>query len=224
MDPFLISPQAAALMSSHPELSVLLEVLRNGDEEEIFGLCRLWISEGTPYVFSGEPMMYEAVRGWIAKRLSIHPKELTLIGSARMGYSLAPPPRLGTAFGTHSDLDLVAISQDLFFRYEAELQMFSEDLELGRVVPDTPFKEKLWPDIVADLKRTSQQRGFLDTWKIPYMERYPLAKRIGSTCWLLREKLRVSQNQYDVSKTSLRVYKDFHSFVRQMRINLNAIN
>jgi len=198
-------------------------VLQNGNEEEIYGICRLWISEGTPFVFSGEPMMYEKVRGWIAKRLSIHPKELTLIGSARMGYSLAPPPRLGTAFGSHSDLDLVAISQDLFSRFEAEFQRFADDLETGRIIADTPFKEKLWPDIASDLKRTSEQRGFLDTWKIPYMERYPLAKRIGSTCWLLREKLCVSQNQYNITKTSLRVYKDFYSFVRQIRINLSAI-
>lgn len=223
MDPFLLSRHAAALAPSHPELPVLLDLLRNGDEEEIYGLCRLWISEGTPFVFSGEPMMYETVRGWIAKRLSIHPKEITLIGSARIGYSLAPAPRLGTVFGSHSDLDLVAISQDLFSRFESEFRRFADDLDTGRVIPDTPFKERLWPEIIGDLNRTSQNRGFLDTWKVPYMDRYPLAKSIGNTCWLLREKLRVSQNQYNVKKTSLRVYKDFHSFVRQMRINLHAI-
>jgi len=223
MDPFLLSHQAAALAPSHPELPILLDLLRDGDEEEIYGLCRLWISEGTPFIFTGEPMMYETVRGWIAKRLGIHPKEVTLVGSARIGYSLSPPPRLGTAFGSHSDIDLVAISQDLFSRFESETQRFADDVDTARVIPDTPRKERLWPEIIADLKRTSRNRGFLDTWKIPYMDRYPLAKRIGNTCWLLCEKLRVSENQYRVKKASLRVYKNFHSFVRQMRINLDAI-
>jgi hypothetical protein len=222
MDPFLISPQASTLGPSYPELASLMDVIRHGNEEEIYGLCRLWISEGVPYVFFEQPMMYEIIRGWLAKRLKIHPKEITLIGSARIGYSLSPPPWLGRAFGTHSDLDLVAISSNLFSRFEKEFLQFSEDLSMGIIVPNTSRKKKLWPEIIEDLNRT-RQRGFLDTWKVPFMDRYPLAKQIGNTCWLLREKLRISSDRYHLKETSLRVYKDFPSFVHQTRINLRAI-
>lgn len=223
MEPFFISRQASFLSPSHPDLESILQVIQNGDEEEIYGLCRLWFSEGTPFAFSRQPMMYEVVRGWVAKRIKIHPKEITLIGSARMGYSLSPPPRLGGAFGTHSDLDLVVISHDLFSRYESELERFSEDVDSKYIIPDTPLKERLWPEIISDLKRTSQHRGFLDTWKIPYIDRYPLSKAIGQTCWALTEKLRVSNEGCNVKKSSIRVYKNFYCFVRQMRINLNSI-
>ncbi|MCX6864775.1 MAG: hypothetical protein NTV46_00905 [Verrucomicrobia bacterium] len=205
-------------------MELLQALLENGNEEELHGFCRQWISEGIPHAFCGNPMLYEIARGWVARRLDIHAKEVTLIGSARIGYSLAPPPKLGQKFGSHSDLDLAVISADLFSRCDADFLRFEEDFKNGLIKPNSPRKERLWPEIVDDLSRTRRRPGFLDTWKIPLLDRYPLAKRIADTCWRLCEKLKATNENYAVTKASIRVYRDYSSFIRQTRVNLYAVS
>ena len=223
MTPFYTSPVSAELATHYPSLQSLQALLVYRNEEELHGFCRQWISEGIPHAFCDNPMLYEIARGWIARRLDIHAKQVTLIGSARIGYSLAPPPKLGREFGGHSDLDLAVISADLFSRCDAEFLRFEEDLKNGSIKPDTPRKERLWPEIVGDLARTRSERGFLDTWKIPLLNRYPLAQRIGDTCWRLCEKLKATNERYTVAGASIRVFCDYPSFIRQTRINLQAL-
>jgi hypothetical protein len=185
-------------------------------------LCRLWLSEGVPFMFLQQPMMYEAVRSWLGFRLKIHPKEITLIGSARLGFSLTPS-NLGRSFGTHSDLDLVAVSEDLFFHLDGEVEKFYSDLESG-TISVTDRTKRFWPESAADLIRSKNQRGFIDSWKIPSLDRYPKAKSIANTCWQLTEKLKVSNESYDVKGASIRVYRDLHSFIRQNWINLKNLS
>lgn len=223
MKPFFLSNEGAALDVQHPNLQKVLALLRGSNISEIDGLCRLWISEGIPFCFQGRPMLYEVIREWTARRISIHPKELTIIGSGRIGYSLAPVPKLGREFGDHSDIDFAAVSPNLFDRACVELDMFRSDLQSGLIVPDTERKRVLWPEIASDLDRTRTQRGFIDTWKIPTLNRYPLARCITQTCWEMCEKLRVTDDKIQVKKSSLRVYRDFSSFIRQLRINLRAV-
>lgn len=223
MKPFYLSNEGAALDVQHPDLEKVLALLRGSNVGEIDGLCRLWISEGIPFCFQSRPMLYEIIREWAARKIDIHPKELTIIGSGRIGYSLAPQPKLGRAFGNHSDIDLAAISLDLFDRACLELDLFRSDLQSGKIVPDSERNRALWPEIAADLERTRSQRGFIDTWKIPTLVRYPLARCITQTCWEMREKLRETDATFQIKKSTLRVYRDFPSFIRQLRINLRAV-
>lgn len=222
MEPFHLSAQASRFGSGHPDLESVLDLVDEDSSEEIYGLCRLWITEGVPFVFRESPMLYEAMRGWLARRLRIHPKEITMIGSARVGYSLTPS-NLGRAFGRHSDLDLVAVSKDLFDRLANEARAFKEDLSSGEVEPKTAGQERWWPSAAEDINRQLATRGFIDSWKIPALPRYPDAKKIANSCWYLGEKLRATNEAYWVSKISLRVYEDVRAFIRQNWINLKSL-
>jgi hypothetical protein len=59
-------------------------------------------------------MLYEAVREWMSVRLQVHPKNVTLIGSARIGFSMCPRPNYGRQFGANSDLDFSVVDERLF--------------------------------------------------------------------------------------------------------------
>ena len=223
MEPFYISDQSKKLVDQHPKIEEIIAVLESQNDDEIQGLCRLWLSEGIPSAFLGQPMLYEIARDWTARRINIHPKELTLIGSARIGYSLAPGAKTGRSFGSHSDLDLAAISSDLFERCEQEFLLFRNDLQEGTIIPKTKKTAVLWPEIAGDIERTRLHRGFIDIWKVPNLDRYPLTQRIAQTCWLMRQKIEITNGGFLINDASLRVYRDFPSFIRQLSINLRAI-
>lgn len=223
MDPFLTSEPARSITDHYPEPESLLALLAENNREELYGFCRQWVSEGIPHAFKLNPMLYEIVRGWLANRLTIHPKEITIIGSARIGYSLTPPPKFGAAFSENSDLDLVVISEDLFLRSLEESERFSIDLKNGEISPKNEREARLWSEIAEDLLRTGTTRSFIDTWKIPFLDRYPLAKRVGNTCWLLTKKLEISCEGFKVKKASIRVYRNLSAFIAQNRINLESI-
>src|SRR5260370_41132477 len=113
MKPFLITESAKKLTAAYPPAPIIRETLAELSIEEKLGLLRLWVSEGIPVAFSGVPMLYEAIRGWLARELTIHAKAITTIGSARIGYSLAPHPEFGRAFRSTSDLDLTVVEDRL---------------------------------------------------------------------------------------------------------------
>ena len=60
-------------------------------------LARLWISEGIPFAFRKCPGLYGEVRDSLAKGLELDAKQISVVGSGRLGYSLAPK-RWGTAY------------------------------------------------------------------------------------------------------------------------------
>lgn len=223
MKPFLTSATSRVLDKDYPDLESIIGLLKCKNQNEVNGFCRQWISEGVPYLFADNPMLYEIIRGWVAQRIGIHAKEVTLIGSARMGYSLAPGNKLGREFSHRSDLDFAAISEDFYIRSFEEVNRFTKDLKKGSIKPNTVKLEKLWPEIAADLNRTGTTRGFVDIWKLPNFDRYPLAKSTANTFWLLREKLKITDKKYATSKASIRVYRDFPSFAKQINININAM-
>ncbi len=57
---------------------------------------------------------YEDMKQTIAKSIDINPNQVSLIGSAKMGYSLAPGKPLRKFDPTRSDIDIVIASEELF--------------------------------------------------------------------------------------------------------------
>jgi hypothetical protein len=222
MEPFRLSNSARALLAGYPTLDQILAVVNGESHEELYGLCRQWITEGVPFVFSDCPMVYESARGWLARRIGIHPKEITVIGSARVGYSLNPT-QLGKIFCKNSDLDLVAVNPELFDALCKEVEIFVAHLESGELVPASPGQARWWPTTAKDLDRIMRTRGFVDSWKIPSLDRFPVARKITDSCWRLTEKLKATDESYEMKKSSLRVYRDVHSLIRQNWINLKAV-
>ena len=59
---------------------------------------RAYLQERTPAAFAPRPMLWEAVREWIAQRLKVHAREVGLSGSAQSGFSVKN--KIGAAFAT----------------------------------------------------------------------------------------------------------------------------
>mgnify|MGYP003624806395 CR=1 FL=1 len=219
MEPFKVSPHLATLLDSYPDARLLVDAATNGGQHSKAAIARLWLSEGIPFAFKNAPALYESVRAWLGVRLDVDPKEIHLTGSGRIGQSLAPK-KIGTSFGSHSDLDLFVVSQALFDRIKTDFNNWSYQFEGGLVQPSNETERKYWVD---NNQRGPGliQRGFLDLHIVPNREAYPAIKNISQTMWLLKGKLDITEGAPSIKSASVRCYKDWASYVRQMVISLS---
>lgn len=209
---------------AYPDARVAAAALVLMTRDERRGFVRSWLSEGIPAVFRERPMMYEMIREWVARRFSVSPirvdpKEITLIGSARFGYSLAPRPEFGRPFGSHSDFDFSAVSSELFDAVCKDSRCWREDLENKSVLPRTEKERKLWPENIAVIANHIG-RGFVDPYKIP--NRYPTVRRLNSTMQELQWQLLSAHGAPKIRSSSVRIFRDWESFVSQACLNLNS--
>lgn len=216
--PFAVDPSLSIPFPSPEELQQSLSGTTRRSRE-IF--ARLWLTEGCPAAFHACPSVYEDIRGWLSSRIQVHPKEITLIGSARIGYSLAPPPEFGRPFGDKSDLDLSVISRDLFGRLVSAFATFSNDYKNGIVVPRSEHERELWGANLAFGERNIP-RGFFDANKVPNFDRYPVAQQVNQAMWALLKKLQATAGAPKVRRASTRVYRDWQSFLQIVCLNLHA--
>jgi hypothetical protein len=217
--PFLASPQ---LSSPYPSPEELGAVLTRADSSTREIVARLWLTEGIPAAFLSCPAVYERVRGWLGTRLNVHPKEVTLIGSARSGYSLAGRAAFGRPFGEHSDLDLSVVSEDLFRRVTSAFAQFVVDYQDGVVLPRTAREHSLWRGNL-DFGKHNIPKGFLDANKVPTFNRYPIAQNINQAMWLLRERLLATREAPQIRRASVRVFRDWRSLIARIALNLRLL-
>jgi hypothetical protein len=218
MRPFNIQGELDSLREIYPAAADLSRICSSGDGQVRMAVARLWLSEGIPFAFRESPALYEQVRTWLASRLGVDPKEITIVGSARLGQSL-DPKRLGMPFSSASDLDLTTVSLSLFDRLVGDFNAWTADYEAGAVHPGNSRERHFWDE---NLERGPSLigRGFMDSKLVPRRERYGCACLIGQTMYLLCEKLRVTPRAPSVSKADIRAYRDWGSYARQMAVSL----
>lgn len=218
MEAFKVSTHLSALLDSYPDARSIVDAAANGGQHSKMAIARLWLSEGIPFAFKSKPALYESVRAWLGIRLNVDPKEIHVTGSARIGQSLAPS-KIGTRFGEHSDLDLFVVSQVLFDQMKADFNNWSYQFEVGEVLPNNEREKRFWID---NIQRGPNliQRGFLDSNIVPNREAYSVIKNIAQTMWLLKSKLDVTDGAPIIKSASIRCYKDWGSYARQMAISL----
>jgi hypothetical protein len=202
-----------------PKAEEFEDLLSNCDQRCRAILAGLWLTEGAPFAFRKCPARYEEIRGWLGTQFQVNSKQITLIGSARIGFSLAPSPKFGTAFGEHSDLDIALVSKSLYGRVASAYELFSLDYQNGTVVPNTDRERALWEDNIEFGKRNIP-RGFFDVNKIPNRNRYPLVQHINNTMWRLTKKLELSEGQLRVRRASIRVYRDWQTLLDRVTLTL----
>lgn len=219
MEAFKVSTHLSALLDSYPDAKSVVDAATNGGVDSKTVIARLWLSEGIPFAFRHRPALYESLRSWLGTRLDVDPKEINVTGSARIGQSLAPN-KIGTSFGEHSGLDLFVVSQPLFDRMKTDFNHWSYQFEGGLTEPSNERERRFWID---NNQRGPKliQRGFLDSKIVPNHEEYPSIKNITQTMWLLKGKLDVTEGAPLVKSASVRCYKDWGSFVRQIVISLS---
>lgn len=221
MKPFNYTKEFNNFDKLYPNVGELLDITKKASNIEIFGIIRLWFTEGIPYAFKEYPILYEIVREWLGSALEIHPKLITLIGSGRIGFSLAPPPKLGKLFDKRSDLDFSIISENLFNKCAETFHLWIQDYS-NKVALPRDSREKFFWDKNLEIVPNNIERGFIDPPKIPTFNKYKISQRIGNTMWLLKEKLNITKNAPEVSKVSIRVYNNWGALINQLKINWAA--
>jgi hypothetical protein len=78
-------------------------------------LAKVFLLEGTPSVFQSSPMKYVIFREQVADRFDIGSQDVCIVGSAKLGYSPSPH-KYGVPFSETSDVDVVIISEPLFYK------------------------------------------------------------------------------------------------------------
>jgi len=68
---------------------------------------------GLPFVFQAEEAAYEVFRNTLGDHLRTPPEDISIIGSARLGFSLSPE-KFGAAFSSSSDIDTVVVNSQMF--------------------------------------------------------------------------------------------------------------
>ena len=218
MEPFKIPESLKNLTDPYPHPKILLDAAHSGGEPARIAIAQLWLSEGIPHSFRCCPAIYEAVRSWLSERLKIHAKEISLVGSARLGRSLAPG-KLGKPFDSRSDLDLFIVSCNLFEELKEDFYRWSSNFKNKRIKPPTKNEAKHWQGNYNGVPKNIQ-RGFIDTYKIPNYPDYCNAQKVNDTMSLLIKKLKVTPKAPSPKKASVRCYSSWRSFVRQQLLNL----
>ncbi len=221
MRPFSVSAHFSEFCEIYPSAADVARLCLVGGNQARLTLARLWLSEGIPFAFRQNPALYEVVRVWLASRLRIDPKDITLIGSARLGQSLFSNP-IGSVFSKESDLDFTVVSSMLFEKLASEFNSWAFAYESGSMIPHNDRERRFWED---NIKRGPDilGRGFIDSEMIPLRKEFPCTREIGQAMYLLTEKLRITPGGLMVRHSSIRTYRSWEAFARQMSMSLSCI-
>lgn len=218
MEPFKISNQLKEIVDNYPDAKLVSKVAKNGGEVTRIAIARQWLSEGIPFAFKDYPGMYESVRTWLAVKLGVNAKEISITGSARLGQSLSPS-KLGTPFNDGSDLDLLIISNRLFDQLCSDYNKWCCDFDNDSISPKNDRERIFWKNNYhRGVKNIT--RGFIDSNLVPNYGQYARIQNISQTMWLLKRKFDCTPNCPKISRASVRCYKSWDSYVQQVSLNL----
>ena len=213
-------------MSTHDH-SKLLEVLRGKETPKSSDfkslivaldnhrvLAKVFLLEGTPFVFENSPMKYVVFREQIADRFEIGSQDVCIVGSAKLGYSPSPQ-KFGVSFSQLSDVDVVIISEPLFYRGSRAL--FATLTSVGPSVSEAKSKSHADREMKVDArdwaKLKESARNFVyenfNPGLLPYDHalRTEIFDNISSTSGLFL----ALEPQVFVSKIRCRVFRTWKS-------------
>lgn len=218
MEPFKVCGHLRDVTGTYPDAALIVNAGKAGGDNARHAIARQWLSEGIPYAFKDCPGIYESVRLWLALRLDVDPKEINLTGSARLGQSLAPS-KIGKPFGESSDLDIFIISSSLFDRLKSEFDHWMYAYESGELQAANGREEYFWKENLDRIPK-NLYRGFIDSKFIPNHEQYKATRAIANAMYLLKGKLDVTPLAPSISDASVRCYRSWDSYVRQISLSL----
>ncbi len=82
---------------------------------------------GTPYIFKDDENKFYELKNKIAEFLGVSQTNIFVIGSAKLGFSIAPQKRY-QHFNEESDIDIAIIDANLFIRYWKILYKYNTDV------------------------------------------------------------------------------------------------
>jgi hypothetical protein len=218
--PFIITQGSEQLIESYPDPNLIKNIFSRANAKERLGILRLWMTEGIPYAFKDLPLLYEETREFIARDLRVNSKEITIVGSGRIGYSLKKKV-WGKTFSANSDLDFTIVSNDLFTKLVIDYQLWVSEIRAKKIIPRDATQMKNWLASIGTLDRNIPN-GYINTNDIFSHQNYPTVKRCYTSMIVLRDVLKLTPHAPQISKTSVRVYSSWNSCIRQLEINFKT--
>lgn len=178
------------------------------------------IVNNCPYIFKEIPLLYEQIVQYLADELGLGFADVKLIGSAKTGFSISPKPSYGNPFTENSDLDFTVINGALFESLRTEFELWAEMYTNQKLLPND-IEKPYWDENLL-IVRKNIERGFIDTYKIPNRDPFPLTRKISNSLFLITFKLNEFHGIKN-KKSSLRVYKDGLTFLNQLKLNTESV-
>jgi hypothetical protein len=209
---------------------------------ECEAIVRLLVTEAQPRAFAPFPLAYEFARQCLADALNLHPKQIGLTGSARLGFATpqneTSEKNWGRPFGGGSDLDFFVISDQLFQKCLSEVVAVKERKHVPKVAEQVE-RQRLFERYSATAARLLSphgtiERGFIDTKHLPIKVKPALENinTVRKAMWILRNawvkaKLDAGsiphvESSIRTVESKIRIYKDWDAAVRQISRSLLA--
>jgi hypothetical protein len=115
-------------------------ILKGNEHEEV--IVQKYIAHGTPYIFKDDEDKYFDLKREIAANFSEHYNNIHMVGSAKLGFSIAPS-KLWKPFTVESDIDIVIVSTKLFESLWGSLHEFNIALTNRTKQEDATYKSFL---------------------------------------------------------------------------------
>ncbi len=147
-------------------------------------IVRKYVTSGDSFILNED--QFFSLRQEIADQFSIHPDEVYLVGSAKLGFSIAPRKRY-RPFGDTSDLDVAVVSATLFD--DIWQDVFQYRTAVGYWPAEAEFKDYLF-------------RGWIRPDKLPPARSFVL----GKEWWRFFRKLTQS-GRYGMCKIAGGIYR-----------------
>ncbi|MES2568110.1 MAG: hypothetical protein V4565_14640 [Bacteroidota bacterium] len=217
--PFEIHEGSLGFANKHyPDLETLkrITLVNRNERTEI---VRLYFTEGIPFAFLNNPVLFEKIRVWLGRHIDVNPKAVSITGSARIGYSLNPYKTPGKIFSNESDLDFIIVDNSLFGKLEED---FFACVKIFASSSDSKIStNRMLLENILEIERNIP-KGFIDHWKIPNWRDLNTTNNLYSRLHHLLERLKITKDSPIPVKATVRVYKDWDSCVDRISFNLNS--
>lgn len=132
------------LAKDHPteeEFRILLNLVEYGV------LAKRYLHTGLPFVFINEPHKYLSFREAVGRIFDVLPQQISVMGSARFGFSLSPKKQTKNGAKTideNSDLDLVIVSSEIYQEVLEDLVSYTYNVtrEYEKILNDHKNQDK----------------------------------------------------------------------------------
>jgi hypothetical protein len=218
-----LSVWGLSLKGQYPHESFSNDSLNNANEVELRHFIRLWLMEGIPYCFRELPIAYDVARDYIARQFSADPADVGIIGSGRMGISLAPDKALSRFEPGRSDLDLFMVSEGIWRTLAKEYDEGIAYWESGKHKTSANSNRYITENIKTVRKHLL--RGLMDSNKVPSFPGYiPKVARLCEVAVRNVERGTVLANIpiKESARPFLRVYRSWSAAEEQIYLNLRA--
>lgn len=201
------------------DLDLLEKINTTFSTKELKGLISLYITEGVPYAFKSNPLIFEEIRNWLGNHLNIEAKSITITGSSRIGFSLHPE-KWGKPHRNSSDLDFIIVSKRIFEEYKHDFKQFASNLQ--KRINNKERISAIDLNNIETITRTISNSRFIDQFKIPINKNYPSIYKSYDLLAHLVERMKLTTNCPKPYKASVRVYENWQSCFDHINRNIKS--